>query len=94
LSFINSFDAVVCFALVVAVVLGFNSGLLRSVGRGEGNWLAVDRDVSPIGLDCAGEYLDQGRLAGAVLAEKDVHLAREHVEVNTIERTDTRVRLG
>jgi len=30
LSFINSFDAVVCFALVVAVVLGFNSGLLRS----------------------------------------------------------------
>ncbi len=26
----NSFDAVVCFALVVAVVLGFNSGLLRS----------------------------------------------------------------
>ena len=26
----NSFDAVVCLALVVAVVLGFNSGLLRS----------------------------------------------------------------
>jgi membrane protein required for colicin V production len=30
LSFMNSFDAVVCLALVVAVVLGFNSGLLRS----------------------------------------------------------------
>jgi membrane protein required for colicin V production len=29
-SFMNSFDAVVCLALVVAVVLGFNSGLLRS----------------------------------------------------------------
>jgi membrane protein required for colicin V production len=26
----NSFDAVVCLALIVAVVLGFNSGLLRS----------------------------------------------------------------
>ena len=29
-SFMNSFDAVVYLALVVAVVLGFNSGLLRS----------------------------------------------------------------
>ena len=38
--------------------------------RAEAGRLAVDREVALVGLDQAGEQLDDGGLAGAVLAEK------------------------
>ena len=37
-----------------------------------------------------GEHLDQRRLAGTVLAEQAVHLARGDVEIDLVERTNPR----
>jgi hypothetical protein len=45
--------------------------------------LAVDQDLALIGRDDAGQDLDQGRLAGAVLTEHSEHLARAQIEVDT-----------
>ena len=39
-----------------------------------------------VGLVRAGEHLDQRGLAGAVLAEQAVHLARAHRQVDAVER--------
>ena len=50
--------------------------------------LALPGDRALVGLVHPGEDLDQGRLAGAVLAEQAVHLAREDVEVDPAERDD------
>ena len=43
--------------------------------------------VGPVG---PGEHLDQRRLAGAVLPQQAVHLARGDVEVDAVERADPR----
>ena len=42
----------------------------------------------------AGDDLDQRRFAGAVLAEQRMDLARAHVEVDVLERSDAGERLG
>ena len=46
---------------------------------------AAQPDQAGIGPVHARQHLDQGRLAGAVLAEKGVDLARPDVEVDRIE---------
>ena len=60
----------------------------RPAGGDSGRRLAVPRDPALVGLVDAGEHLDQGRLAGAVLAEQAVHLAGAHVEVDAAEGPD------
>jgi hypothetical protein len=42
----------------------------------------------------AGNDLDQRRLARAVLAEENMHLARLHVEIDAVERERTGKLLG
>ena len=42
----------------------------------------------------AGDNIDQGRLAGAVLAKKNVHLAALYIEIDAVERNDARKPLG
>ena len=47
---------------------------------------AVEQDLAGVGLVDARQDLDQGRLAGAVLAEQRMDLAATDVEVDVIER--------
>ena len=47
-----------------------------------------------IGLDEAGQDLDEGALAGAVLAEERHHLAGAKLEVDLGQRLDAAVALG
>jgi hypothetical protein len=49
--------------------------------------------VSLVGLVGAGQHLDERRLARTVLAEQAVHLARAHVEVDTVQRAHAGERL-
>ena len=53
---------------------------------GEVDLLALPGDGALVGLVHAGEHLDEGRLAGAVLAREAVHLAGADVEVDPAER--------
>ena len=57
-------------------------GLRRRRERG---LLAVPGDGAGVGLVEPGEHLDQGGLAGAVLAEQAVHLTRSYVEVDAVQ---------
>ena len=50
--------------------------------------LAVQEDLAGVGDDRAGERFDQGRLAGAVVADHRQHLAREQVEVDAVKTDD------
>jgi hypothetical protein len=47
---------------------------------------AVDEDIAAVWTMHAAEDADQGRLAGAVLADDGVDLAKGHVEVDAVER--------
>src|SRR5690606_559675 len=47
---------------------------------------AVEPDLPRRGLERARNDLDQGRLAGAVVAEQADHLARAHLEADVVER--------
>ena len=49
---------------------------LRLGGAADGHRLAVEQDLAAVGLVDAGDDLDQRRLAGAVLAEQRMDLAR------------------
>lgn len=60
-------------------------GRLRVV---QGDRLAGPLDGALVGLVDAGEHLDEGALARAVLAEQAVHLAGLHVEVDATEGHD------
>jgi hypothetical protein len=55
---------------------------------------AAEGDPPGIGPQRAGGDRDQGRLAGTVLAEQDVHLARPQLEVDLVERQHTGEALG
>ena len=55
--------------------------------------LALPDDLAAVGLVRAGEDLDERRLAGAVLAEHAVHLARDDVEVDAAKRLHAGERL-
>ena len=59
---------------------------LRVVGRREAHQLAVEPQLALVEREGAGDRLDEGRLAGAVLAHERVHLAREHAEVDAVDR--------
>ena len=56
--------------------------------------LAAKRDAPGVRAQRAGGDRDQGRLAGAVLAEQDVHLARAQVEIDPVERQHAGKALG
>ena len=47
-------------------------------------------DLALVGLVGAGEHLDQGGLAGAVLAEQAVHLAGPDLQVDAVQRPHAR----
>ena len=60
---------------------------MRGLRVGEADRLAAPARSSPgVGLVRAGQHLDQGGLAGAVLAEQAVHLAGAHLQVDAVER--------
>ena len=56
----------------------------------EDPWLAGDVDRAVVDGVLAGQRLDQGRLAGTVLAHQRVDLARPEHEVHLVEREDPR----
>ena len=56
--------------------------------RREGDLFALPADGAGVRLVGAGEHLDQGRLAGAVLPEQAVHLAGADLEVDAVEGAD------
>ena len=59
-----------------------------SCGRRKIDRLAVDPDLAGVGDHRARQALDQGRLAGAVVADDGQHLARVQVEVGAVEADD------
>jgi hypothetical protein len=59
---------------------------LRLLGVVEDRLLPVEHEPPRIGPVDAGEDLDEGRLAGAVLPDEAVHLTREELDVAVHER--------
>ena len=68
--------------------------LERLPRRGDRRLDAVDPDRARHRADQPGEDADQGRLAGAVLAEQAVHLARRERQADVVVREHARERLG
>ena len=64
---------------------GGEAGALRLDRVAEADLLAGELDGAGVGLVDAGEHLHERRLAGAVLADQAVHLARQQVEVGLAE---------
>ena len=81
-------------AEVDLLVHGADPRGLRLRGPGERALLAVDDDLPGVDRVHAGERLDQGGLAGAVLAHQGVHLAGEQPEVDAVQRLDAGERDG
>ena len=81
-------------AEVDLLVHGADPGGLRLRGAGERALLAVDDDRPGVDRVHAGEGLDEGGLAGAVLAHQGVHLAGEQPEVDAVQRLDPGERDG
>ena len=71
-----------------------DAGALGVVRRSEGDRFAIELDFARIGALRAGKDLEQGRLAGAVLAEQRVNLRRPDVEVSILERQHARKALA
>ena len=65
-----------------------DAGRLRLLRRGELDGLAVEQDLAGILPVIAGQDLDQGRLAGAVLADQRMNLARLDLERGRAQRRD------
>ena len=63
-----------------------DAGLLRVTRRRELHHLTRDADDARVQRQRTGERLDERRLARAVLAHERVDLAREHAEVDVVER--------
>ena len=68
-----------------------NGRRARAVDRHLG---VVHGDLGSVRADDAGEDLDQGRLAGTVLAEQGAHLTGGDRHVDVVEHGDALVRLG
>ena len=68
--------------------------LERGLGRGDLDGLAEPGDRAAVGAVDAGERLDEGRLAGAVLSEHAVHFSGTDVEVHPAQGMDAREALG
>ena len=60
----------------------------RPAGLRKWTSLAVQEHLAGVGDQGAGQRLDQGRLAGAVVADDRQHLAGEQVDVDTVEPDD------
>ena len=69
-------------------------GAIGGGGQIEGDFRPVEDDPPGVGRDHARENLDQGRLAGAVLAKNGVNAPREHDEIGVGERPHAAVALG
>ena len=54
----------------------------------DGDRPAVDCDLAGVGLEDPGDDLDQGRLAGPIVADERVHLVRPQREVSLAQRDD------
>ena len=67
---------------------------LAADGRGEADIGSREAHAAGIGLDHAGDDLDQRRLAGAVLAEHRMDLAALAGEVDALERAHAAIALG
>ena len=75
---------------VELLVHGRDAEFDRRLGRGDLDLLAEPGDLALIRAMDAGEHLDQGRLARAVLSEDAVHLAGEDVQVDSAQRLHAR----
>jgi len=75
------------------LVHGADASLASLLGRESIDPLAQDRDLTGVGHLGSGPDLDEGRLAGAVLAHEGVDLAGEDLERNVVERNDPAVAL-
>src|SRR5690606_4927969 len=63
-----------------------HASLMHGLRRDGVELASGDRDRPGIGLIDSCEDLDDGRLAGTVLADEAVHLARPHLQARTVER--------
>ena len=73
---------------------GFDAGAAGVHGRVEVHRLAVEAHFAVIGNEGTGKRLDQGRLAGAVVADHRKDLARIEIEVAMIEGGHPAIALG
>jgi hypothetical protein len=73
---------------------GGHAGALRLDRVAEGDLLAPDHDRAPVGGVDAGEHLHQRRLAGTVLADEAVDLARAERQVEPVEHGVAEEALG
>ena len=71
-----------------------DAGAPRIERTAQGQRLAVDGDRAAVGLQDARQGAQQGRFAGAVLAEQGVNLARTYAQRHVAERFDAGKRLG
>ena len=71
-----------------------DAGALGVVGRREGDRLAEQLDLPRIGAVRARQDLEQGRLAGPVLAEERMDLGGPHFEMDVLERAHAREALA
>ena len=69
------------------------AGAQRVHRGGEGDGLAGPADLAGVRAVRAGEDLDQGRLAGAVLSEQAVHFTGADIEVDPVQGADAGKRL-
>ena len=56
---------------------------------GQPDLFAAPADLPLVRLVCTGQHLDQGGLAGTVLAQQTVHLSRGDIEIDAVQRADT-----
>jgi hypothetical protein len=73
---------------------GDNAASLRIVWRGHRNVLSGEFDSAAVRLLRTGEDFDKCRLAGSILTEQCVDLARKHFQAGIIERLDARKSLA
>ncbi len=71
-----------------------HAGLARVVGAGEPGLDAVNQNRAAVGLHDAGHDLYQRRLAGSVLAQQRMDLARAHVERHAFQRAHAGIDLA
>jgi hypothetical protein len=70
-----------------------DAGRLRDGGRRDVPGPAVQEDLAPVRVVGPAQDLDEGALAGAVLAHEREHLAAAQVERYVLQRVDARERL-
>src|SRR5271166_402597 len=71
----------------------FDARLARGDRRGKTHDLSVEADLAGVRDHSAADRLDQGRLAGAVVADDRQDLVRVEIEIRVVERGDAAVAL-